>query len=71
MFDSVELAEQIIQHGIDDLENAVAAYEKTMFPRARSLIERSKQSGEFMFEENAPLGWLQWMQSQEKQEEGH
>ena len=56
--DSLQLAQQIVKHGPDDLDAAVAEYEKLMFPRAIDLITRSQRSGEFLFAADAPAGWL-------------
>ncbi|KAJ9605086.1 hypothetical protein H2200_010476 [Cladophialophora chaetospira] len=58
LHDSLQLAQQIIKHGLDDLQGAVSEYEALMFPRAIDLIERSKESGEFYFAPDAPRGWL-------------
>ena len=59
MYDSLQLAQQIVKHGLDDLNRAVSEYEKLMFPRAIDLIRRSAESGELMFAPDAPRGWLQ------------
>ncbi|EMC92684.1 hypothetical protein BAUCODRAFT_258020 [Baudoinia panamericana UAMH 10762] len=58
MYDSLQLAQQIVKHGVDDLTAAVAAYEKEMFPRGIDLIQRSAKSGELLFAPDAPRGWL-------------
>ena len=54
MHDSLQLAQQIVAKGIDRLDEAVAAYEKDMFPRAVDLLTRSQASGEVLFAEDAP-----------------
>ncbi|KIW80229.1 hypothetical protein Z517_06844 [Fonsecaea pedrosoi CBS 271.37] len=56
--DSLELARQIIKYGVNDLDRAVAEYEKLMVPRAIDLITRSHRSGELFFAPDAPRGWL-------------
>lgn len=53
MFDSLQLAWEIIQSGLERLDEAVARYEKAMFPRAIDLITRSAASGELLFCEDA------------------
>ena len=59
MYDSVQLAQQIVKHGLDDLNRAVSEYEKSMFPRAVDLISRSTESGKLLFAPDAPWGLLQ------------
>lgn len=59
MFDSVQLAQQIVKYGLDDLNRAVSEYEKLMFPRAIDLIERSTKAGKLLFAPDAPRGFLQ------------
>ena len=49
MFDSLQLALEIVQSGLEGLEGAVARYEQAMFPRAIDLIARSTASGEMLF----------------------
>ncbi|KIW99155.1 uncharacterized protein Z519_00818 [Cladophialophora bantiana CBS 173.52] len=58
MTDSLQLAQQIVKHGVDELDRAVSEYEKLMFPRAIDLISRSAMSGELFFAPDAPRGWL-------------
>lgn len=58
MFDSVQLAQQIVKFGIGDLDHAVTEYEKLMFPRAIDLIKRSARNGERMYAPDAPLSLL-------------
>lgn len=65
LFDSVQLAKQIIKHGIDDLYAAVEEYEKDMFPRAIDLISRSEKSGELMYADDAPKSFLDALMSGE------
>jgi len=49
MEDAFELAQQISIHGLDDLNEAVAAYEQLMFPRAIELIEKATATGDIFF----------------------
>lgn len=58
MHDSVELAQNIVKYGLEDLEQAVSEYEKVMLPRGIDLITRSAESGDFLFAPDAPYGWL-------------
>jgi len=58
MMDGLQLAQQIVKHGLDDLDRAVLEYEKLMFPRGIDLISRSMKSGELFFAPDAPRGWL-------------
>ncbi|OQV07514.1 FAD binding domain-containing protein [Cladophialophora immunda] len=58
MTDSLQLAQQIVKHGLDDLGGAVSEYERLMVPRAIDLITRSTKSGELFFAPDAPRGWL-------------
>lgn len=59
MHDSLELAQQIIKFGTGRLDDAVAAYEKLMFPRAKAMIEDSAMMNKSMFSEDAPAPLLQ------------
>ena len=61
MYDSFQLAKQIVQHGLDNLDTAVAEYEKSMFPRARELIKDAAWMGKVMYAPDAPKGWLEAM----------
>lgn len=54
MHDSLQLAQEIINSRPGQLDEAVARYEKAMFPRAIDLITRSAASGELLFAEDAP-----------------
>ncbi|KAF2725819.1 FAD/NAD(P)-binding domain-containing protein [Polychaeton citri CBS 116435] len=58
MYDSIQLAQQMIKYGIENLDCAVSEYEKLMFPRAINLIEQSARSGELLYAPDAPRGWL-------------
>lgn len=59
MYDSLELAQQIIKFGIEHLGEAVAEYETLMFPRAKSMMEDSAATNAGMFSEDAPAPLLQ------------
>lgn len=54
MFDSLVLARQIVEHGLDKLDAAVEAYEKDMFERGKDLIERSNGTAGLLFAPDAP-----------------
>jgi 2-polyprenyl-6-methoxyphenol hydroxylase-like FAD-dependent oxidoreductase len=41
LYDSYQLSQQIIKHGIDDLDNAIAAYEAEMQPRSQARLTKS------------------------------
>ena len=58
MHDSLQLAQKIIEHSLEGLDQAVSEYEKMMFPRAISLIERSEAFGKVMFAQGAPQTML-------------
>jgi hypothetical protein len=58
MHDSLELAQQIIELGIGNLDEAVASYENLMFPRAKRMIEESTVTNEGMFSEDSPAPLL-------------
>ena len=70
MHDSLELAQQIIKFGIEHLSEAVAEYEKLMFPRAKSMIEDSAAMNAGMFSEDAPAPLLQMFSAMLKNEKG-
>jgi 2-polyprenyl-6-methoxyphenol hydroxylase-like FAD-dependent oxidoreductase len=59
MHDSLELAQQIIKFGTERLDEAVASYEKLMFPRAKAMIEDSAMMNQAMFSEDAPAPLLE------------
>lgn len=58
MHDSVELAQQIKKYGLENLDRASSEYEKAMLPRGIDLIQRSEDSGKFLFAPDAPYGWI-------------
>ena len=58
LYDSLQLAQQIIKHGLDDLRRAVSEYEALMLPRGVDLVKRSMESGELLFAPDAPRSWL-------------
>jgi 2-polyprenyl-6-methoxyphenol hydroxylase-like FAD-dependent oxidoreductase len=57
MIDGADLAGAIIAHP-NDIERAFAAYEATMFPRAREAAAQSAAGLELAFEPNAPQAML-------------
>lgn len=67
MYDSLVLAGQIVERGLDNLDAAVAAYEKDMFERGKDLINRSNASAELLFAQDAPKPLLDVLKA-EKQE---
>ena len=54
MFDRLELARQIIKHGIDGLDQAVVEYEKAMLPRGTQAIQKGQFMTEKLFGPEAP-----------------
>lgn len=61
MRDSILLAGKLKQMGVTD--EAIAAYEKEMFPFAIDVISRSLLSGEMFFQDDSPRGFLDVMSS--------
>ncbi|KAK3709673.1 hypothetical protein LTR37_010700 [Vermiconidia calcicola] len=57
MYDSLSLAQLIVQHGIGNLDLAVTEYEKALFPRAVDHIKAGKMD-ELLFGDDAPYVWL-------------
>ena len=57
MIEGADLAKAIIAHP-NDIERAFAAYEATMFPRARQAAAESAAGLELAFEANAPQAML-------------
>lgn len=70
MHDSLELAQQIIKFGIEHLSEAVAEYEKLMFPRAKSMIEDSAAMNAGMFSEDSPAPLLKIFSAMLQNEKG-
>jgi 2-polyprenyl-6-methoxyphenol hydroxylase-like FAD-dependent oxidoreductase len=64
LHDSVELARQIIKHGIDDLESAVVEYEEAMFPRAVEAINKGQWAAEHLFSAESSQSFLQAVMQQ-------
>lgn len=58
MFDSLQLAQQIVKHGVHSLDRAIEEYERSMWPRARETIEDAAMKNEMIFAEDAPAGLL-------------
>ena len=67
LFDSLELAAQIVEHGTDadGLQRAVAGYEKGMFERGIRLIRKSNESATLLFAED-PMKLLKVIRSSSK-----
>jgi hypothetical protein len=63
MFDSLQLARQIVQHGVDRLDEAVVAYETEMFVRGKENIEDGDQKQAIFFAEDAPREFAKWLKS--------
>jgi 2-polyprenyl-6-methoxyphenol hydroxylase-like FAD-dependent oxidoreductase len=59
MYDSLQLAQQIVKFGTVHLDRAIQEYEKLMFPRAKAMIEDSAMMNEMMFSKDAPEPMLQ------------
>ncbi|GAM39858.1 monoxygenase [Talaromyces pinophilus] len=59
LHDSVELARQIIKHGIDNLDSAVVKYEEAMFPRAVEAINKGQWAVEHLFSAESSQSFLQ------------
>jgi 2-polyprenyl-6-methoxyphenol hydroxylase-like FAD-dependent oxidoreductase len=63
MYDSLQLAQQIVRFGVEHLDEAIEEYEKLMFPRAKAMIEDSAMMNEMMFSKDAPEPMLQMFSS--------
>lgn len=61
MYDSLQLANQIKQHGIENLDRAVQAYEKDLFERIPAMYE-GEDVLEMMLAEDAPRGFVEMME---------
>lgn len=57
MFDGAELARAIVEHP-DDVEAALAAYEKDLFPRGKAAAEEATRNVQLCFGEDAPHSLL-------------
>lgn len=58
MFDSAQLAQKFRSYGMDNLDQAVAEYEREMFLRAVDLITKSAENGRMLFASDAPKQFL-------------
>jgi 2-polyprenyl-6-methoxyphenol hydroxylase-like FAD-dependent oxidoreductase len=58
LHDSLQLAQQIIELGVEHLHEAAEAYEKLMLPRARATMDDSRIMDGLMFAEDAPTELL-------------
>ncbi len=54
IFDGLELAEKIVEHGVDNIEQAVVEYEKAMLPRAKEAIQKGEFMTDVLFGAGAP-----------------
>ena len=59
MRDSIILCQKLKEFGITT--QAIAAYEKDMFPYAIDVIERSLEAGDLFFDDNAPTTFFEGM----------
>lgn len=59
LYDSLQLAQQIVKLGVGRLDEATAEYERLMLPRARAMIEDSASMNDLLYAEDAPVGLLQ------------
>jgi len=57
LFDGAELAKALIAHP-DDVEAALLAYEKEMFPRSATIAAESARNMQMFFDDRAPQGVL-------------
>jgi 2-polyprenyl-6-methoxyphenol hydroxylase-like FAD-dependent oxidoreductase len=64
LHDGVELARQIIKHGMDNLDSAVVEYEKAMFPRAVEAINKGQWAAEHLFNAESSQSFLQAVMQQ-------
>jgi 2-polyprenyl-6-methoxyphenol hydroxylase-like FAD-dependent oxidoreductase len=62
MTDSLKLASKIVEHGTENLDQAVQEYEADMFPRGIASINAGKTMGDAMYSEG-PQVFLQLMSS--------
>ena len=63
MFDSLQLVEQIVGCGLENLDEAVRKYEEKMFQRAVDHIEDGLRMNRLFFSSNAPDGFREWVAS--------
>lgn len=69
MIDGTDLAAALVEHA-GDVEAALAAYEKVMFPRARSSAQESADSLEMMFGPTSPQPLLDMFSSFDRKAAG-
>lgn len=58
MYDAVQLARQIIKHGVEGLDAAVVEYERDMLPRAVEALEKGVWYTENLFGADAAQDFL-------------
>ena len=61
MFDSYELAQEIVASGVDKLDEAVDRYEQKMVPRGSASIEKGEQCLDMFFAPDAPRAVTAWV----------
>jgi len=71
MYDSYELSQQIIAHGVDNLDAAVKAYEEQMLQRSRKRVSQALTSLQVMFSPGAPETMIEAMMGGGDEEHGH
>jgi 2-polyprenyl-6-methoxyphenol hydroxylase-like FAD-dependent oxidoreductase len=62
MADALKLASKIVEHGLDNLDQAVQEYEADMFPRGVAMITGGNAMAEVMYSED-PQAFLQLVSS--------
>jgi 2-polyprenyl-6-methoxyphenol hydroxylase-like FAD-dependent oxidoreductase len=63
MYDSLQLAEEIDNCGVDHIDEAVKRFEEKMFSRAKELLDESEEIVQMFFDQNAPAGFKKWLAS--------
>jgi 2-polyprenyl-6-methoxyphenol hydroxylase-like FAD-dependent oxidoreductase len=63
MFDSLQLAREIAERGVDRLDEAVVAFEKDMHVRGKENIVDGEEKKEIFFAEDAPKGFVEWLRA--------
>ncbi|KAK3094236.1 hypothetical protein LTR53_019553, partial [Teratosphaeriaceae sp. CCFEE 6253] len=58
LVDGMELARQIVGHGLGDLDAAVREYEAQMLPRTKAEIEQGTGTVELLWKEDAPRSFV-------------
>lgn len=58
MYGSLELARQIVKHGVNELDSAVADYEKAILSRAIGAVEKGRWFMDNFFGADSPQDFL-------------